>query len=141
LRPTPPRTHRGAGRQMKTLLVLAKQSGLASAIRVAVDPDQYRVISHEEVWQAEPLLIGNAFDACILDADLTDVQPIRIVMQVRRLTPHCPLIIYAATKQWEWEEEAYLLGVAHVLMKPVRARLLNALLERLWEKHPVAPVP
>ena len=34
-----------------------------------------------------------------------------------------------ARKQWEWEEDAYLLGVAHVLAKPVRGKLLNTLLD------------
>ncbi|MEA3186467.1 MAG: hypothetical protein QOD99_297, partial [Chthoniobacter sp.] len=32
--------------------------------------------------------------------------------------------------QWEWEEDAYLLGVEHVLTKPVRGKLLTMLLDR-----------
>jgi signal transduction histidine kinase/DNA-binding NarL/FixJ family response regulator len=120
---------------MKTLVVLAPASGLAEALRAVLDPSRYRVLPQAEVWQAEPLLRNGSIDGCVLDADLTDVQPIRLVEQVRRAMPQGPLIIYAGHKQWEWEEEAYLLGVTHVLEKPVRGRLLNALLDRLWPKQ------
>src|ERR1019366_6525474 len=48
--------------------------------------------------------------------------------------------IFAFTElaQADWEEEAFLLGVTHVLTKPVRQRLLNSVLERLWTT-PVVP--
>ena len=46
--------------------------------------------------------------------------------------PSVPIIIYTGAKQWEWEEEAYLQGATHVLTKPVRLRMLTALLDRLW---------
>ncbi|MBI3876730.1 MAG: response regulator, partial [Verrucomicrobia bacterium] len=124
---------------MKTLLVLGKASALAAAIREGLDPDHFRVIAKDEVWEAEPLLRRGAFDACILDAELTDIQPIRIVKQLLRLMPTCPVIIYSSSKQWEWEEEAYLLGVNHILSKPPRIRLLNALLDRLGPQPPAAP--
>lgn len=92
----------------------------------------------EEVFQAETILAQGLVDLCILDAELTDVQPIRILKQIRRLAPACPILIYTDHKQWEWEEDAYLLGVNHILPKPVRARVLNALIERA---HPVEPHP
>jgi len=132
---------------MKTLLVLAKESGLASAIRVVLDPERYRIISHGEAWEVEPLLRQGTIDACVIDADLTDVRPIRAIEQLRGAMPNSPILIYASATQWEWEEEAYLLGVTHILTKPVRARLLNALLDRLWKDQGtateffLAPVP
>lgn len=119
---------------MKTLLVLARNSTLADAIRAVLDPGYYRVIHYQEVWAAEPLFSREIFDACFLDADLTDIRPLRLLDQLRRATPQCPVFIYASTRQWEWEEEAYLMGVEHILSKPVRARLLTALLERCWRK-------
>ena len=122
---------------MKTLLVLAKQSGLAEAIRAVLDPELYRVVHHQEAWAAEPLFRREIFDACVLDADLTDVRPIRVLEQLRHALPRCPLFVYASARQWEWEEEAYLLGIEHVLSKPVRAQLLISLLGRCWQK----PIP
>ena len=119
---------------MKTLLVLAKESGLASALRAVLDPERYRIVAQSEVWEAEPLLRQGTVDGCVLDADLTDIRPIRAIEQLRRAMPQCPIIVYASATQWEWEEEAYLLGVEHILSKPVRAQLLNALLGRIW-KH------
>ena len=41
----------------------------------------------------------------------------------------------------EWEEEAYLQGATHVLTKPVRIRMLTALLDRLWAALPPAVAP
>lgn len=121
---------------MKTLLVIAKQSALAAAIRAVLDPERFRVIAFEEIWQAEPLLESGSVDACLLDADLTDVQPIRMVKQIRRLREDCPILIFAAARQWEWEEDVYVLGVKHVIPKPVRGRLLTVLLERCLEPEP-----
>jgi len=125
---------------LKTILVIAKQSGLAAAVNAVVDPEVYRVTAHEEIFEAEALLSQSLVDACLLDAELTDIQPIRIIKQIRRLAPACPILIYTANKQWEWEEDAYLLGVNHILGKPVRARVLNALLERCQSAEP-APSP
>lgn len=119
---------------MKSLLVLAKNSALAEAIRSVLDPEYYRVIHYHEVWEAEPLFSREMFDACILDADLTDVRPLRVLDQLRRATLQCPIFVYASARQWEWEEDAYLLGVEHILSKPVRARLLLSLLERCWQR-------
>ena len=116
---------------MKTLLVLAKESGLPAAIRAVLDPERYRIVAQSEVWEAEALLRQGTIDGCVLDADLTNIRPIRAIEQLLRAMPRCPIIVYAAATQWEWEEEAYLLGVKHVLAKPVRAQLFNALLERL----------
>ncbi|HTE88265.1 MAG TPA: hypothetical protein VK639_04865, partial [Terriglobales bacterium] len=67
---------------MKTLLVLAKESGLASALRAVLDPERYRIVAQSEVWEAEPLLRQGTVDGCVLDADLTDIRPIRAIEQL-----------------------------------------------------------
>jgi len=59
--------------------------------------------------------------------------------KLRRRVPQCPLLIYADSNAWEWEEEAYLQGVTHVLSKPVRGRMLNTLLERIWAAPKTMP--
>jgi signal transduction histidine kinase/DNA-binding NarL/FixJ family response regulator len=117
---------------MRTLLIIAPETGLAAAVRAALDPDQYRVIEHDDLREDELRLTGTSIDACIFDADLTTVEPIRNVEKLRRLLAHCPVILYASDSHWSWEEEAYLRGVSHVLSKPVRGRLLNSLLDRLF---------
>src|SRR5882724_10155796 len=123
---------------MKTVLILAEQPGLAEAIRTVLDAGRYRVVYQSEVRPGDVLLTQGRVDACILDAELTTIRPIRTIETVRRFLPLCPILVYAGAKQWEWEEEAYLLGVGHVLNKPVRGRLLNSLLERFWppDNHP-----
>ena len=126
---------------MRTLLVLAQHPELADAIRAGVDPEHFRVMHRGDVEEAEPILSVGLVDACILDVELGSVQGIWPIEKLRRRLPKCPVIVYTGAARWEWEEEAYLQGVAHVLAKPVRPRLLNALLERLWPAPCIASAP
>jgi signal transduction histidine kinase/CheY-like chemotaxis protein len=117
---------------MRTLLVLAGHPDFAEAIRAGINPEHYRVIARTDLAEAEPLLEHGLAEACIVDVELTSVQGIWFLEKLRRKAPRCPVILYAGAKQSEWEEEAYLQGVTHVLTKPVRGRMLTALLDRLW---------
>lgn len=118
---------------MKTLLVLAPHPELAESLRTGLAPEQYRIVHRTTVEEAEPLLAHGLANACIVDVELSSVQGIWVLEKLRRRSTRCPLIIYTNAKQWEWEEEAYLQGATHVLAKPVRIRMLTALLDRLWE--------
>lgn len=124
---------------MKTLLVLAEHPATAEAVRAALNPAQYRVVHRASFEEAEPLLAHGLAEICLLDLQSHDVQGLWQVEKLRRRAPDCPLIVYAPAIPWEWEEEAYLHGVAHVLAKPVRPRLLSSLLERLQPTAPALP--
>lgn len=126
---------------MKTILAIASNPTLAAAVRQALGPDRYRVLEHEAVREDELRLAGHAVDACVLDVDLTTVEPIRLIERIRRALPVCPIILYATNSQRAWEEEAWLLGVNHILKKPVRAPLLSSLLDRLCVPVQAAPLP
>jgi len=121
---------------MKTILVLSNHPDFAETIRAGLNPDQYRVVHRLTVDEAEPLLVHGIAGVCILDADLLDVEIVWVVERLRRRDAKIPIIAYTAASESAWEEEAFLHGVSHVLTKPVRARLLNSLLERL-ENAPV----
>ena len=116
---------------MNTLLVIAPRSDLAAAVRAALDPVAFCIMEQADLNEDELRLSAWSIDACICDADLTTVQPIRTIERLRRVLPRCPLILYAAAGNAAWEEDAYLLGVSYILAKPVRGRLLNAVLARL----------
>jgi nitrogen-specific signal transduction histidine kinase/DNA-binding NarL/FixJ family response regulator len=118
---------------MKTLLVLAPHPELAESLRTGLSPEQYRIVHRTTVEEAEPLLAHGLVNACIVDVELSSVQGIWVLEKLRRRSAKCSLIIYTGAKQWEWEEEAYLQGATHVLTKPVRIRMLTAVLDRLWE--------
>jgi signal transduction histidine kinase/DNA-binding response OmpR family regulator len=122
---------------MKTLLVLAPHPELAELLRTGINPEQYRIIHRTSIEEAEPLLAHGLVSACIVDVELTGVQEVWILEKLHRRAARCPIIIYTGAKQLEWEEEAYLQGAAYVLAKPVRIRMLAALLDRLWT--PSAP--
>ena len=117
---------------MRTILVLANHPDFAEAVRAGINPEQYRVIDRANLDDAEPLLAHGLAEACIVDVELTGVQAVWFIEKLRRKAPKCPVIIYTSTKQPEWEEEAYSQGAAHVLTKPVRARVLASVLDRLW---------
>lgn len=117
---------------MKTILVLSPHPDFAEMIEAGLNREEYRIVHRIGVEEAEPLLVHGLISACILDMDLIGVQGIWIIERLRRRDSNCPIIAYTAESQSEWEEEAFLHGVTHVLTKPVRARLLSSLLERLW---------
>jgi signal transduction histidine kinase len=77
------------------------------------------------------LLVHGLISACILDTDLLGVESVWIIERLRRRDARTPIIAYTESVQSDWEEEAFLRGVSHVLTKPVRQRLLNSILERL----------
>src|SRR3954451_8721415 len=126
---------------MKTILVVAPHPDLAEAVVGAVNPAQYRVVPRATVEEVEPLLVYGLADICIVDIELNSVQGVWFLEKLRRHAPKCPVIIFTGAKQWEWEEEAYLQGAAHVLSKPVRPRLLAALLDRMCAAATPTRVP
>ena len=121
---------------MKTILVLSSHPDFAESIHASLNPEQYRVVHRLGVEEAEPLLAHGLAAACVLDIDLMGVEGVWVVERLRRLSAKLPVIAYTAFSQSEWEEEAFLHGVTHVLTKPVRGRLLTSLLERLWSAPP-----
>jgi len=124
---------------MKTILVLAPHPELAEAMRAGLSPEQFRVVHRVSDEEAEPMLVHGLAQVCVLDLELSGVQGVWLIEKLRRRAPRCPIIVYAGERQADWEEEAYLNGVRHVLNKPFRARLLTrcsipCLLRPAWDK-------
>jgi nitrogen-specific signal transduction histidine kinase/DNA-binding NarL/FixJ family response regulator len=117
---------------MKTILVLSPHPDFVETIRAALNADDHRVVHRMDVDEAEPLLVHGIISACILDVDLMGVQGVWVIERLRRRDHKCPIIAYTAATSSDWEEEAFLQGVTHVLMTPVRPKLLNSILDRLW---------
>ncbi len=86
-----------------------------------------------DVDEAEPLLVHGITSACILDIDLLGMQGVWVIERLRRRDAKCPIIAYTSSTASDWEEEAFLQGVTHILTTPVKAKLLNSLLERMWQ--------
>jgi signal transduction histidine kinase/DNA-binding NarL/FixJ family response regulator len=122
---------------MKTILVLSPHPDFAEVIRAGLNQEEYRIVHYIGIEETEPLLTHGLVSACILDVDLIGVEGVWTIERLRRRDSKCPIIAYTAASHSEWEEEAFLHGVTHVLTKPVRGRLLNSLLDRLW----AAPKP
>ena len=117
---------------MKTILVLSPHPETAETIRAALNPELYRIIHRTGEAEADPMLAHGLAQCVILDVEFNGVQNMWIIERLRRRDARCPIIIYTGAKQSEWEEEAYLRGVTHVLSKPIRPRVLAALLERIF---------
>ncbi|MDB6156188.1 MAG: Multi-sensor signal transduction histidine kinase [Chthoniobacteraceae bacterium] len=126
---------------MRTLLLLTKHSSLATAIQSILDPSRFHLIIKDAVEDAELLLTRGAIDATILDAQLIDARALRVIDDLKALAPACPILIFSDGKEWEWEEDAYLHGVTQVLSKPVRGKLLNTLLGRIFPEDEARTLP
>jgi signal transduction histidine kinase/DNA-binding NarL/FixJ family response regulator len=116
---------------MKTVLVLAEHPDLAELVRMALDAGEYRVVLRGDTEEAEPFLRPGAIDACVIDAENNGVQGLWMVERTRRALPQCPVLVVAGSNPWEWEEQAYAVGVSHVLPRPIRQAVLKTLLERV----------
>jgi len=125
---------------MKTIFVLSPHPETAEAIRAGLNPEQYRVIHRTGQAEVDPMIARGLAQAVIVDTEFTGLQGVWFVERLRRHNPHCPVIFYVSNRHAEWEEEAYLRGVSHVLSKPVKPRALAALLERLCASEP-RPAP
>lgn len=117
---------------MKTVLVLASHPELPEAVRAALNPERYRVVHRIDLDEAEPLLARGMAEVCIVDAEQGQAQGIWQIEKLCQRGFQCPVLVYSSSKDWVWEEDACLLGVHQVLAKPVRPRLLNLVLDRLW---------
>ena len=127
---------------MKTLVVLTPHPEFVESVRAGLNPEQYRVAHPLDFNEAEPLLSSRLADICLVDAEGDHLQAVWLIEKLRTRFPALPLLVFTSTAPWEWEEEAYIKGVAHVLTKPVRGRLLATLLERLQERPaPCDPPP
>ncbi len=127
---------------MKTVLVAGQPGAFADEVRNQLDPKVFRVLPHMEIGAAEPLLRQGFVDLCLVDAEPESGQPLRVIEQIHSLAAQCPIFVYAGPQRQGWEEEAFLHGVVHVLPKPFRSCVLQALLARLWpEPAPVPPLP
>jgi nitrogen-specific signal transduction histidine kinase/CheY-like chemotaxis protein len=125
---------------MKTILVLSPHPDFAEAVRTSLAAGEYRIVHRVTVEEAEPLVVHGLASAVIFDANLSGVDSIWSIEQLRRRNAKCPIIAYTENSKADWEEEAFLNGVSHVLAKPVRARLLNSVLDVLLAA-PAAPKP
>ena len=126
---------------MRTILVLAPGPDFAESLRAGLNPEQFRVIHRATIEEAEPLLAHGLVQGCIVELEMTGVRGVWVLEKIHRLDAKCPIVVFTESKQPEWEEEAYLQGVAHVLAKPVRPRLLAALLDRQFAAPRPAPAP
>jgi len=115
---------------MKTVCVIATQPELAETLRAVLPAEAFRVIP-QVAWSDDLARVtGGMLDLIALDADLTSVEPIRLLERIRQRLPDCPVYVFAGRRQPEWEEEAYLHGARHVFTKPVRGKLIVELLMR-----------
>jgi nitrogen-specific signal transduction histidine kinase/DNA-binding response OmpR family regulator len=126
---------------MKTILVLSSHPDFPEAVRSSLDAEKYRVVHRQTIDEGEPLLVHGLIAACVLDADLMGVECVWSIERLRRRDARTPIIAYTESAQSEWEEEAFLRGVTHILTKPVRPRLFNSILERLWSQAAPPPAP
>ncbi len=115
---------------MKTILVLASHPELADSLRAALDSERYRVVHRLNTDDAEPLLNHALAHICVVDSEVVESVGMWVFEKIHRRLPSVPIIVYANESPWALEEECYLAGVKNVLFKPVRARMLEAVLQQ-----------
>jgi DNA-binding response OmpR family regulator len=92
---------------MKTILVLSSHPDFAETVRAGLNLEQYRVVHRLNVEEAEPLLTHGLVAACVLDADLVDLDRVWVIERFRRFDAKTPILAYSAGNPSEWEEDAF----------------------------------
>ncbi|MBM3844982.1 MAG: response regulator [Verrucomicrobia bacterium] len=115
---------------MKTILVLAQNPELPDAIKSALDGHAYRLLVRQDVEEAEPLLRSGSFHACVIDADHPQIHLVWILDRLKDLAPKLPILASTQTRSPELEEALHIQGVARILTKPIRPRLLRHFLDQ-----------
>ena len=69
---------------MKTLLVLAQHPEFAEAVLAAVNPDTHRIDHRISLDEAETLLHGSLFNACVMDVESSNVHWVWMIEKLRR---------------------------------------------------------
>jgi len=128
---------------VKTIIALSPKSGFADALQAALEPGRWRVIHHVDPWEKGLMAAVGAVDVLLVECQLTDVQPIRLLKTIKKLQPQAPVIVFADETRDEWIEEAYLAGANYILSKPIRHKLLALILDRLapTTEMPAHPPP
>lgn len=127
---------------MKTLAAISSNSAFAAAIRSMVNSEVWSVANYHLDDEATIFTLADTFDVCVIDADSPGAAATRIVELLRRRSPRCPILVCAASdKISAWQEEAYPLGVAHVLSKPVSQKVLGQLLPRVLAESDPGELP
>lgn len=121
---------------IRSLLVLAEHPQLVEGVRAALRSPGDRLIHRTTFEHAEPFLATGSVNAVIYDWESNPTRAFWVLERVRQMAPECPVIVVAEEGQRDWEEEAYLKGAAHVLTRPLRPRLFNALLDRCLGSAP-----
>ncbi len=123
---------------MKTLAVISPNTAFATSIRSMVDSGVFTVANHHLADESTIFALADTFDVCLIDAESPGEATTRVIELLRRRAPRCPILVCATSdKISTWEEEAYPLGVAHVLSKPVRQKVLGQLLQRVMPETPL----
>jgi nitrogen-specific signal transduction histidine kinase/CheY-like chemotaxis protein len=125
---------------MKTILLVAVNPSLAETLGRELAAPRYRVVSRSAIEDAEPLLARGLVDACVVEAELRGVEDAWLLDHLAPFVARCPVVVCAAEPVPEWEAQAYLRGISHVLAKPLNPQVLRTILDRLTHS-PVETAP
>lgn len=118
---------------MTTVLIIAPNAALAEKLSSELSADRFKIVHRTDVEDAEPVLVRGLAQACLLDADLQGVQDLWLLDKISPLIGRGVLIVCSNSPTTEWQNQAYLRGVTHVLPKLPSGRVLEAILAREGE--------
>jgi DNA-binding response OmpR family regulator len=125
---------------MTNVLLVEDEQGIAEILRLALDEGGYRLDHAVTLAEARQLLVGNGYDAILLDLNLPDGNGIDLCREIRAGST-VPIVILTA-RQSEVDRILGLeLGADDYVVKPfspreVVARLGAILRRQSWERKP-----
>jgi DNA-binding response OmpR family regulator len=111
------------------VLVIEDNAGLRDYLRVALESEDYDVLTAADGKQALGYLNGHPVDAIVTDLFMPEMDGIEVIAAVRRQYPEVRVIAISGRPGVDYLRIARELGVRHTLRKPFEIDELLAALK------------
>ncbi len=124
-------------RNSKRVLVVDDEQGMRELLEIVLGGDEYEVVCASTPEDAQPLLLGNSFDAVVTDLRIgSDAEAgMRFLSWLHEFVPGIPTIMMTAHGSVETAIEAMKRGAADYVLKPFQNDEIRLLVGRAIDQR------
>src|SRR3989339_177906 len=131
-----PQGRQGAGMNEKhRILIVDDEASHRMMLRAVLKEDGYAVAEASDGTEAVAAVENEAFDVILLDIRMTSMDGIEALAEIRKLSPHVPVLIMTAYASVKTAVEALKAGAFDYLTKPLDIEELKILIEKALEHY------
>lgn len=118
------------------ILIIEDYRDSRQMLKLVLETFDYEVLTAGNGNDAFSLAIGNPVDLILTDLGLPDMDGLRLVRRLRKLSylSRVPIVVLTAFDREEWYQRALDAGCAEVLTKPCDFEEIHTLIEKLLKE-------